>query len=673
MGRRRGGAPSTCDQVAYRRIYGRRRSPTCVCATCDQNELLNPVVITFVVGLVVLIGATILYWRISGELPWNLQWYTYAAVSDAIIGIITLVALILGILLTRINEDIAVSQAAITAVQTLLNTNYPYSRRFVLRASIDVPSSSPPQPPPPPPLSHISDTARDCTIRASDTARRDTIRVSDTACGDTIRERGSEQRHDSSTIRYWNPRSRVQRKYVESKRGNEKMSNRKRGNGVDFDSDDVATVGERKDKTVVSRLSRINGPDSERRSNLSGIGTAMTDTTVVLRVHQQSNPHGPETTALHDSIGERDRSGMIAEGRTSTMHMLNARRNDMDVDAGANDDDEEEEKEENEDEDEKNDGVQNDGVLGESGNDVEARADERNRQIMFESVMLDIIFQTIGLVLASQAVPSAEFVHMMARMFDRAFVRNGWRAKRPYVATSTQLFVEANFFPRARNQHSLRRSVEAARSNCNGCGCLCRGGTCCYGCTINAFLHPSAIVGLIIAVCMVGFTWWYWALLVDETAALGDQHEVYWTTLLTLVSVPTLFLLVYASIDSQIETDFSDVVGDDSLQMLLFSSYPESVTYYLQLRSCDAFAQRVQPPPTHTIDRTRQRVFESTFSTSLFQTIQQTLLTDTIPDSGSRADWYSNSLSNIWQYYWRRDQYNWAKILRNYIDRHYVR
>jgi hypothetical protein len=240
------------------------------------------------------------------------------------------------------------------------------------------------------------------------------------------------------------------------------------------------------------------------------------------------------------------------------------------------------------------------------------------------------------------------------------------------VPASTQLFVAANFFPRARNAASLRRSAAYARQN-RGCGCLCRGGTCCYGCTASNILHPVTIVGLLVVVCVAAMSWCYWTMWVDERVSAAEQWEVYCTVMVTLISVPTLFLLVYAYVDSEKQADFTDVVGDDSLQMLLFANYPESVAYYLQLRSCDAFAQRVRPPPPSTIDPLQRRVFEATYSTALFQAMEQTLLVETLPNSGSRVDWYSNSLSDIWQYYWRRDQYNWSKLLRNYIDCHYLR
>jgi hypothetical protein len=462
-----------------------------MCPTCDLNAMASPVIITFVVGLFFLVLASAYYWWVlAPDMAWKDRWEVYVYVVEAIVAVVTLVALVLGILLTRINESAVVSQSAITTIQTLLNDNYPYSLRI---------------------------------------ARG--YRPFDAYCSAA---RSSNQFSVSA---------------VESLR---------------VPCDDPA------DKPT--RLERKRQPP---KGDVAG-GT-----------------------------------GCAASGGTK-------------------------------------------------------KRVDKARRATFESVALDIVFQSIEDTLSVDAIPSPAFVHMLAVLFDNVLVRNGWRAKRVYYALSTQAYVSRTLFPAARRARTRARTTERAPA----CGCLCGARVaCCYACTWSNALHPTAIVGILSAILLVLGSAGFWLLWVDPKASAPERWTVYLEMLAAFVAVPTFFLLVYAFIESQKQADFVNVLGFEGIEIQLYTSYPESVRYYKQLYPFDAFVARIALPPTAIVDVNKQELFEATFSDSLLQSIEIALLTKTVQSTGDMAAWRSNFRSPILRCRYALRFYNWMLQTRQFIQR----
>ena len=522
--------PGIKKEKVRRLLETRERAPACVCPTCDLNDLLSPVIIVFAIGVLLLLVVTVVYWRWSGFIPWRSRWSLFTYMIGALVAAVSIVAIVLGILLTRDVETIVVEQSTFTNVRLTLLDNRPYSNRI---------------------LAAYEGTLPLCNQRPSSSS-------------------SSSSSLSSSLIP-------VEKKTLEDEE-------------------------EEQEEDVEIDVS--------------------------------------EWEKEQDQTEEEEECDDKKQGETKKTK------------------------------EKKKKGTQREEFL--------------NKRAMFESVMFGIVFQTFEDGLGTAAVPTDAAVHFMTQLFRYALTRNAWRAKGRYQDTSTQVFVNGNFMPAGRNLHT---HAVATRRITKGwyCGCLWLTGTCCYECTLNSWLHPAVVIAVLVFLVVVAGTFIYWVYLTDPETSRTDHWEVYFDALETFLSVPTLFLLVYAYVDATHQQDFTDTAGSESLELQLYTNYPHSVRAYRQLYPFDPFVQRIRDPSsssslslgdsktTTTIEfRTAQRVFEKVYADLLLHDMLNALRIETLPNTGRRTTWSSNFLAPFLVEHWYTFRNNWPFVIRDYIERWYL-
>ena len=702
-----------CRDLECREIRRRRPTPTCVCPTCDTNALLNPVVIVFCVGVLLLVLASALYWASpipDGIADWRSRWYLYTYSTDALMAIVSFVAVAVGVALTRGTEIVQVQEQAVAALQTFVNANSLYSRRVLLvfypwlRSA---PSHSRRHAKLPPPPVGLLRWPPSPSLASCSTAPFSSSSLSDSSPSPPLTP-GRRSRSTAS----------------------------------------VATISVAADNSA-DFVGGGNAPLSRWRLRLRLRRPASASTTAT----------ATSAAAAAAAVEEEDDD----DDEKSLCTTVTAASDDRDRDRGGD-----------------RDVAHRTASLAERWSEQRAF---RNQRAMFESVAFDILFQAIEAVLGAGAVPTADFVRLLRRLFSSPLVRNAWRAKRPYLDTSTQLFVESQCFPVREPKtdgsvdggkpgvasHALRSQYrtwragqrssspaggvggkhsssspaggvggkrssspaggvdnENRRQDCAcggcckwrgrtaGCGCIGRGGgTCCYGCNRNSLLHPVSIIAFcVLALFIFGSiaTGLYMAThALPDGATRLQQWEVYFDVAATLLLAPTLLLVVYAYVDTQHQTSFADTLAFVALQTAAWENYPHSVAFYRQLRSCDPMAQRVQVPPPPPAPappsplpeetraprsdrvaasaaahraaslaaaerlayRRQQQAFVATYSDAIFQSMSSRLQVDTIPDAGKRTLWQSYWRSADLRTMWRHAWDAWPPVLADYVRAHY--
>ena len=285
----------------------------------------------------------------------------------------------------------------------------------------------------------------------------------------------------------------------------------------------------------------------------------------------------------------------------------------------------------------------------------EPRTIDRNRRRMFESTMLSIIFQSIEDVLKIEAVPGSGWCHLWASYFRAPITRRAWCERRCYFDVCTQQYIDRRFVDDAYTCDELYRSLRPRL---------------CYWCDANTIKNPAVQVAIGFTLLLVVGAAVYWSLLAKK---ITHDHAEQWTMFLDIVTavafVASLLLLVYGYVATRTVTVVNNVRAFTALETTINDNYPRSIDLYRQMYACDTLVQRIR---FKKVRRKKQRMFESTFSTALFQSMQNVLVVQGVPSVGDHQEWASWFESRSIRRLWCAKRIYYDARTRDYVHRNFV-
>jgi hypothetical protein len=291
----------------------------------------------------------------------------------------------------------------------------------------------------------------------------------------------------------------------------------------------------------------------------------------------------------------------------------------------------------------------------------------QGKQLMFESTASSIIFQSISNVLDIEPSPGVGWQHMWQSYFRSPIIQRQWLNKRPYFDLDTQRYVEKQLYqPCVSKPVSCAALYEPPKDVLFGTW---------YCCNPNLILNPATIIAAVITIIFLAGTGFYWSYaqsIWPNPSDYKDRLNVYFDACAALGVISTLLLLVYGYINTRTQTVLVNINDSGNLEKILNQNYPISVQFYKEMYKCDATVQEIPNIPLSVHQQNKRILFNSRFSISLFQLINDVLIVQNSPDEGDKNQWKSWFLSNQIKNYWRVKGLFFDIETQNYVDREFM-
>ena len=340
-----------------------------------------------------------------------------------------------------------------------------------------------------------------------------------------------------------------------------------------------------------------------------------------------------------------------------------------------------------------------------------------NLQIMFQSTFMQELFYSIQYMSFVERIPDLVWFACWANFMKTEFAQSYWNSLRPYFPYYTQYFIDRYFVYPPGNESNIKRGVHRWNDYMNGkYSTLC---CCCFRryrperyvtcaslvkekkekrcetlCSPATCVSPVIIVLWTAVILVIIGSIYYWSNfayflwpntdgttgvdgfskqnhLVTGASANGDVRASRLSLYISIMQMFLTFVVTVAvglgliQVVQFIETTVSQSVG--LLPQRIRDNFPYSIRLYKGILPCDPIVQLLQEP--FDIDTNKRRMFETCHLTSLFQSIENTLLVQPVVDIGYQRKFQSMFMWGKTNWAWACKRPLFALKTQTYVDK----